>query len=194
MTVQPFTKKELKKFWEAKLPIRMSAFISLGVTTGYRVTELLSLRVGDVCHYQKNKKGKQNLVINGMVTVEKKNTKGKKSSRTIQLNTTTRDFLYRYITTKNLDLKGFLFPGKGVKALCRQHIYRLMRSTSELVLGTCLHIGTHTLRKTFACLVYDKSKDILLVMRKLGHYQIGSTMRYLNDFDTFGEQLELQLI
>jgi integrase/recombinase XerC len=38
----------------------------------------------------------------------------------------------------------------------------------------------HSLRHTFALMLYDKTKDILLLKRALGHRNINNTMVYAN--------------
>ena len=60
------------------------------------------------------------------------------------------------------------------------------RQTAHAILKTAFieaglngHIATHSLRKSFAQRLYDKTGDIYLVQELLGHRNISTTQKYL---------------
>ena len=60
------------------------------------------------------------------------------------------------------------------------------RQTSHAILKTAFieaglngHIATHSLRKSFAQRLYDKTGDIYMVQELLGHKNISTTQKYL---------------
>jgi len=55
----------------------------------------------------------------------------------------------------------------------------------------CDVVTTHTARKTFAHLLYDLTKDVMLVRNQLGHTKIEITMGYL-DFNMDGSSTALK--
>ena len=149
----------------------------LGVSTGGRISELLSLRVGDV--YQ-NKNPVGDLLFKKSVV------KGKENSRAVPVNRDGRqaiDDLIRwhietYGTTEN---NRPLFPsrnGDGQKPLSRRNAHDVLKM-AFMRAGLNGHIATHSLRKSFAQRLYDKTGDIYLVQELLGHRNISTTQKYL---------------
>ena len=60
------------------------------------------------------------------------------------------------------------------------------RQTAHAILKTAFieaglngHIATHSLRKSFAQRLYDKTGDIYMVQELLGHRNISTTQKYL---------------
>lgn len=78
---RPLTKDEtrlLKNLFRGKLAKRNYALFVLGASTGFRISELLSLTIGDVIGTDGDFKER--------VTVSRQNMKGKRSSRSNLLN------------------------------------------------------------------------------------------------------------
>jgi site-specific recombinase XerD len=156
--------------------LRDRALLQLGLRTGYRVSELLSLKVGDVW-----KLGQ----VADRVTVARRNRKGKPCGHTVIVNQAARDALAVWIgalaDAGELDPAGHLFrsqKGSG-KAITRRQALRVLRAGFDQA-GLTGPLGTHSLRKTFAKAVYQASgHDLLKVQKLLGHAFLTTTQAYL---------------
>ena len=157
--------------------IRNRGLFMLGVSTGGRISELLSLRIGDV--YQ-NHKPVTDLLF------EKSVVKGGEVSRSVPVNADGRRAIdalvnwhrrhYRSVASKRP-----LFPSRhksGTVALHRQTAHDILKN-AFIAAGLNGKLATHSLRKSFAQRLYDKTGDIYLVQALLGHRNIATTQNYL---------------
>ena len=74
-----------------------------------------------------------------------------------------------------------LFPSRnkrGTVAMNRQTAHDMLK-TAFIEAGLNGHIATHSLRKSFAQRLYDKTGDIYMVQELLGHRNISTTQKYL---------------
>ena len=153
---------------------RDKAMFVLGVRTGFRLSELLSLTIGDV---------QQDGKIVDRVTVSKRNPKGRREGRTIILHPSAREALAVWLQ----ELNGYpsdtcLFHSRkgGNKAITKRGAGLILR---QALRATNLHhkgMGTHCMRKTFAKRIYVKSgENLLKTQALLGHKNINSTVSYL---------------
>lgn len=165
--------------FEGKYKLRNQAMFILGLNTGYRVKELLSLKIKDIMPYSK---------IADYVTVQRANMKKKVESRTIVLNNTAKQYLKNYLDNfeeiygKPIDKSFYLFKSQKSdnKAISTRQatgvlylVYRDNEMTGKL--------ATHTMRKTYAKNIHEKlGNDIVLTQRAMGHRQITSTQHYLS--------------
>lgn len=157
--------------------VRNRGLFMLGVSTGGRISELLSLQIGDV--YQ-NRKPVTDLLF------ERSIVKGGEVSRAVPLNRDGRhaiDELVAWHREKygNTESDRPLFPSRhnsGTLALRRQTAHDILK-TAFIAAGLNGKIATHSLRKSFAQRVYNKSGDIYLVQELLGHRNIATTQKYL---------------
>ena len=133
----------------------------LGVSTGGRISELLSLTIGDV--YQ-NEKPVTDLLFDKSVV------KGGEVSRAVPVNTDGRAAIEeivvwhreRYGTTHK---SRPLFPsrnGQGRKRMSRRTAHDVLKAAFESA-GLNGHLATHSLRKSFAQRLYEKTGDIFAV-------------------------------
>lgn len=165
---------------------RNACLFTLGVNTGFRISELLSLTLGDVIEERGG--------IKQRVTVWRRNMKGKHSSRTVVLNANARAALTSHVEAMRADgyltAECFLFHStRGNKPIDRVQAYKVLRSAFR---GCQLtgRLGTHAMRKTFANGVYrsflarvsrGESIDAFRSTSKaLGHKNITSTDQYLS--------------
>ena len=82
--------------------------------------------------------------------------------------------------TKDKDLDTYIFTDKKGIKLSRQYIYKTIKNfLSELGIFK-IQNGPHLFRHTFASMLYEKSKDLILVQETLGHMDISSTQRYIH--------------
>jgi integrase len=176
---RPLTEGELNGVAESfggHYGTRDRALFVLGVKTGFRVSELLSLRLIDVFRDGR---------VLDRVTVARRNMKRQTEGRTVVLHPAARAALAEWIG--ELGGAGLaepvapLFRGrKGGTAITRRQALRVLRGAYEAneLTGP---LGTHTMRKTFANRVHEAlGRDIVKTQRALGHRNINSTVSYLS--------------
>ena len=156
---------------------RDRALFLLGVKSGFRISELLSLRLADVLQAGR---------IVDRVTVQRRNMKKKTEGRTVLLHPEAKAALAEWVRQLKADGymtdDAFVFQSrKGQnRPINRQQAWSILREayqTNEL--GGKL--GTHSMRKTFADRIYDRlGRDLVKTARALGHRNINSTVSYLS--------------
>jgi len=149
---------------------RDRVLVQLGIATGFRISELLSLRLTDIIAYDD---------VKGSITVERKHTKGKAQSRSIPVSKALQSVLQAYVSSlpKN---QVWLFKGKYKAPLSRSQAWRNIKQAARKnkLEGK---IATHSLRKSFAARVYKNSnKDLVVTKELMGHKNVNSTLSYLS--------------
>ncbi len=156
---------------------RDRALFVLGVRSGFRISELLSLRLLDVAP-----RGK----IVDRVTVARRHMKKKMEGRTVLLHPEARQALGDWIEEMRqigyMTSETWVFQSRkgGNAALSRVQAFRILQGAYERagVVGT---LGTHSMRKTFANRIYERlDGDLIRTQRALGHKNINSTVSYLS--------------
>jgi len=171
-----YTVTELQKiidYKNGKYTNRDKCLILLGIATGLRISELLSLTVEDVSN---------NGNINKNIYLKKSNVKNKIEGYSLSIPEYARDIIYDYLTDReNATPNEPLFLSrKGDKAITRIQAYRIINDVSSK-LGIEGKIGTHTLRKTFARRVYELTKGNYFKCQKaLRHKSLNSTVSYIS--------------
>ena len=156
---------------------RNRGLFMLGVSTGGRISELLSLRIGDV--YQ-NGRAVTDLLF------EKSIVKGGEVSRAVPVNKDGREAIENLITWHQEKYNATqesrpLFPSRhqsGTVQMHRQTAHQMLKK-AFIAAGLNGKIATHSLRKSFAQRVYEQSGDIYLVKELLGHRNVATTQDYL---------------
>ena len=157
--------------------VRNRGLFMLGVSTGGRISELLSLTIGDVWQ---NKRAVTDLLFDKSIV------KGGEVSRAVPINTDGSTAIEeivvwhreRYGTTHK---SRPLFPsrnGQGRKRMSRRTAHDVLKTAFELA-GLNGHLATHSLRKSFAQRLYDRTGDIFAVQEMLGHHNVATTQKYL---------------
>ena len=157
--------------------VRNRGLFMLGVSTGGRISELLSLRVADV--YQ-NKKPVTDLLFDKSIV------KGKETSRAVPVNVDGRLAIAELVNWHrdrygDLDANRPLFPSRnkqGQQQMSRRTAHDVLKSAFEAA-GLNGHLATHSLRKSFAQRLYDRTGDIFAVQEMLGHKNVATTQKYL---------------
>jgi len=173
---RPLTDSEIATVKDGFLRNRDKALFILGLKTGLRISELLSLKVGDVYLHGR---------IGDVVYVERKHMKKKLEGRAIPLHQDAKGALSVWI--KELEKAGKADPSsplfksrKGQSAITRVQAFRVLTDVYEAN-GLMGKLGTHSMRKTFADRMYDRlGHDLIKVQRALGHKCINSTVSYLS--------------
>lgn len=169
--------------------LRNRALFVLGVTTGFRISELLSVSISDV-----HREGRQVQRIR----VRRRDMKGGRRrgprrgrgavhGRTAVLTPLARKHLELWLG--HLALEGALDPdaplfrsrkGKD-RAISRVQAYRVLRDAFAYCELDLTSPGTHTMRKTFADTMYEAlGHDLFKLQKALGHASPSSTVAYLS--------------
>ena len=157
--------------------VRNRGLFMIGVSTGGRISELLSLRLADV--YQNDKPVTDLLFDKSIV-------KGKETSRAVPVNVDGRLAIAELVNWHrdrygDLDANRPLFPsrnGKGQQQMSRRTAHNVLKD-AFVSAGLNGHLATHSLRKSFAQRLYDRTGDIFAVQEMLGHRNVATTQKYL---------------
>ncbi|MDQ0160862.1 tyrosine-type recombinase/integrase [Alkalibacillus salilacus] len=131
----------------------------MGINTGLRVGDLLTLKVKDV-------RGRDSFIIFEGKTQKKRSVNIKSIQKEIE------DY------TNNKGKEEYLFPSqKGKKAMTTTQAYRMLENAGDYIGRD--DIGTHTMRKTFGYHYYKATKDIAVLQDILNHSAPSITKRYI---------------
>ena len=186
---RPLTKDEVQRILSlTDVALRDKVLFILGINTGYRISELLSLQVSNVM----DPTGQ----ILPQVSVKASNMKGK-SGRAIKLNSKTKGILGKFCKGRDLNAPLFQSRVKGKyhapKAVSRSRAHIIFQEMFQRakVFGS---VATHSMRKTFAQGMRKLlNGDIVNLMKAMGHRSINTTMAYMvfdnDEIDSAIEQL-----
>lgn len=156
--------------------------IVLGLNTGFRVSELLSLRWGQLWHEGKPL---------AFVEVARRNLKGGNStrrkkvlSRRLPINATTaaaiRECIFAICGSGGPDPAAWVFASRkrfpGV--ITRRQAHTIIAQAGRRA-GLVETVAPHGMRRAFGMDAYELTKDILLVRDLLGHRSVLTTEAYL---------------
>jgi site-specific recombinase XerD len=183
---RPLTDAEITEVLQSfagRYALRDKALFVLGMRSGFRISELLSLRVQDV--YQHGR-------MADYVMVARRHMKKKTESCGVPLHPQAKEALAAWLTVLEGYLQGEfkldtpLFcsrvraPDGSRRSISREQAWRILKTIYQ----DCELPGplaTHTLRKTFALKMWlGLDRDILRVQRALGHRNLNSTICYLS--------------
>ncbi|WP_096202937.1 tyrosine-type recombinase/integrase [Bacillus sp. FJAT-45350] len=164
--------KDIKKINEIKKVLNKQSkrdflFFVLGINSGIRISDLLKIKVDDICDCGRVK---EFLYIqdpsNGKV-------------KAYYLNNKVKQALENYLSNTNIIKVDYLFKSKkSEKPITRQQAYRVINKAAKEV-GITGNIGTHTLRKTFGYHAYKKGIAISILQSIFNHSSPAETLRYL---------------
>lgn len=188
---RPFEADEIRKVYDAMqgpYVLRDRAlFIGL-LSTGFRVSELLSLRIRDV--YEAGQ-------ILDDVYVSAQNMKGQWEGRTTPIGQDFKDALKPWIEellTNGHTLDSDVFTSRKHCRLGYIQAWRIIREAAKRA-GLVGAIGTHSCRKSFARDAHVAlGNDIYLTAIALGHRNIQSTTKYLKSMDERIKQVALRKV
>lgn len=143
----------------------------MGVKTGFRISELLSIKVKDVIQHNK---------VTARVTVTKANMKNQVESRSVALHEAVKPLILDLVTTTGLSSDDFLFSSQRGENLTREMAHIILREAFECCRLTG-KLGTHCCRKTFAQSVYELlDHDLVKTQAALGHKWVTTTAQYIS--------------
>lgn len=173
--MRPFTKQEVLLV-PTKLNSRDKALFILGVRSGFRISELLALRVRDV--WVKNRVVKR-------IWLSRRHTKGCLEGRSLPVHQLAKAALTLWLAELRRAGKAgpdcYLFRSRkgGNKAISRVQAWRVLAQAYDKA-DLEGRLGTHAMRKTFAKNVYKAtSNDLVATKLALGHRDITTTIDYL---------------
>lgn len=147
------------------LGLRDKAMLEVLYATGLRVSELVSLKVGDV-----------NLNVGYLMAFGK----GSKE-RVVPIGESAQQWVKNYISDGRPKLyKGqseYLFINRSGKAITRQGFWKAIKSYAKKAKITA-SITPHTLRHSFATHLLERGADLRSVQMMLGHADISTTQIY----------------
>ncbi|MED3649962.1 tyrosine-type recombinase/integrase [Heyndrickxia sporothermodurans] len=159
------TKRDIERMKKA-LHGRDRLLFVMGVSFGLRISDLLTLKIGDL-------RNQSHLTI-----VEKKtvNTRKKRKARRIKLSQTVIDEVAK-LDGKDDD---YLFQSRkgDNKPISRVQAYRILNDAVKRA-GLSINVGTHTLRKSFGWQLYNNGIDITRIMEIFGHSTPAMTLKYI---------------
>jgi integrase len=156
---------------------RDRALFILGIKSGFRIAELLSLRVGDVWQYGR---------VVDQLTVRRAHMKQQREGRTVPVHPDAKAALAIWLLQlrqqPGVTAQTYVFRSRkgGNRPISPVQAWRILREACEANELTG-KLGTHCMRKTFANKVYHQlSYDLIRTKRALGHQNIRNTERYLS--------------
>ncbi len=171
--MRPLTDLEVSRILAELLPRDRCLFV-LGLRTGFRISELLSLRLGDVW---------QGGAVLEAVAVARKSMKGKGEGRTVPLHPLARAELASWaavLVALGAGPDAHLFTTRTGKPIGRVRAWQLLTDAYKRA-GVFGRIGTHGMRKSFAARMYDRLKhDLIKTQKAMGHKSVTSTASYLS--------------
>jgi integrase len=166
---------KLRDIWAIRVRLQLGgmardlALFNLAIDSKLRASDLIKLRVLDVCH------GNQ---VASRATVMQR-----KTQRPVQFEITeqTRDAIASWIGKAGLRSSDYLFPSRLHESphLSTRQYSRIVHHWVEEIGLEGSAYGTHTMRRTKASLVYRRTKNLRAVQLLLGHTKLESTVRYL---------------
>lgn len=186
--------KLLAEGFKGKYANRDKALFAVGVSTGFRISELLSLTMRDVMH---------RVNVKDYIKVDRRHTKGKLRGRKQKLHSFAKDALQDWIDERLQDnetielLDQYCFQSREndtrtgkPKAFSVGHAIRIIKKAGKRA-GIGDDLSTHSMRKTSANKVYKDAvkrfqagetmmEPMRIVQHFLGHKSVEVTMRYLS--------------
>lgn len=153
---------DLARAKQSKWVYRDIALLTIGITTGLRISAIVGINIDDINLKEKyirvNEKGDVN--------------------KNIFIGDNTVDIIERWMWDRkyiNCNDKEALFVGQKGNRLTPRAVEARFEQISE---GTGKKITPHKMRATCATKLYEKTGDIYLVQQQLGHKSIKNTQRY----------------
>ncbi len=172
ITVDPIRDEKHIKQIKRKLKNSPRDFLLflMGINNGLRISDLLKIKVGDVC----------DLDVGETLKVREQKTKKK---NVLMINKTIHEALHLYLKSASLDDEHYLFQSRNKdqngnpKPLARETVSKMVKSWTAGMTG---NYSTHSLRKTWGYIQRTKfGVSFEVICKRFGHSSPAITMRYL---------------
>lgn len=166
---------KLKEVWAIRIRLQINhrirdlAMFNLAIDSKLRASDLVTLRVRDVCHGHG--------VASRAIIMQRKT----QTPVQFELTKQTQEALLAWVQQKKLCTSDYLFPSRMRNSLhysTRQYSRLVSSWVSEIGLDPMIY-GTHSLRRTKPTLIYKRTKNLRAVQLLLGHRKLESTVEYL---------------
>lgn len=152
------TKREY--LFRNRLSYHYRLIYDIGCATGLRITDIITLK-------------KDILTIKEPTITEQKTGKSKR----IYIPKKLREELAEYSKYN----KKYIFESRSKSGhITRQAVFKHFKRVARII-GTNQNIGTHTMRKNYACKLLKKGKEYKYIKNKLNHERLSDTLLYLLD-------------
>lgn len=166
---------KLKEIWALRVRLQLGkqvrdlALFNLAIDSKLRGCDLIKLRVQDVAQGDK--------AMSRASIVQQKTGRPVKFELTEQ----TRNSVDAWIAKAQLQPGQFLFPSRLRRSphISRRQYSKIVKTWVARIGLDPLDYGTHTMRRTKATLIYERTKNLRAVQLLLGHTKLESTVRYL---------------
>ena len=166
---------KLKEIWALRVRLQLGkqlrdlALFNLAIDSKLRGCDLIKLRVQDVAQGGK--------AMNRASIVQQKTGRPVK----LELTEQTRNSVDAWIEKAQLQPGQFLFPSrlKSSPHISRRQYSKIVKSWVARIGLDPREYGTHTMRRTKATLIYERTKNLRAVQLLLGLTKLESTVRYL---------------
>jgi integrase/recombinase XerD len=155
------TKQEIKTLLESLANKKSKLMLSLIYACGFRVSELVNLKINDLEFTEKT----------GYV----KQAKGKKD-RLFNIPQFLIEDLKKQVEEQKISGSEYLFSGRGDK-ITERNIQKIVRLAARKA-GIKKQVHTHTLRHSFATHLLENGVDIRKIQELLGHANLSTTQIY----------------
>lgn len=162
---------EIKALLEV-LNIRDKCLFTLGIRTGFRINELLSLDVIDVF---------DGTNVRDSVKVTKAHMKGKGSSRVVPMHPEAAELIRKYLEEHPVRLLEFpLFRTNPVRRMDMSTFHKALKKACTRAGIGASGVSSHSMRKVFAANMFEAlDQNIFKVQKAMGHASPQSTCSYL---------------
>lgn len=163
--VQPFPKNKINDIakWLKNYNEKYYVIFLIGISVGIRISDILNLKISDM-------KNTDRIVIK-----EKKTGKTKIFPLKPNIAKIVKNYIQNYCDE---EYQEYIFLGKKGAKLDRSAVYRILNKCVQ-ELDISMKCGTHSLRKYCGRAIYDKTKDLALVMSVFNHSSQLISSRYI---------------
>ncbi len=178
---RPLSREEIQKVqgsFSGKYALRDQALFVLCYTTGYRISEALSLLVSDAIQQGK---------LVDRIAVKRCNMKKKQEGRIVPFHSDAKAavslWVHELAQCTQIDDETFLFRSREGrnKSISRIQAWRILKKAYRVAGLIGPGLSCHSTRKFFAAVLYEKfNHDLIKLQRSLSHKSVSSTASYLS--------------
>ena len=154
------------------LNVRDRCLFVLGIRTGFRINELLSLNVVDVFDGEN---------VRGSVKVTKSNMKGKVKSRVVPIHDEAKALILEYMN--RFPVRSLNFPLFRTNPVNRMKMCTFHKALKLACLSAGVNpsgVSSHSMRKCYAASMFEAlDQNIFKIQKAMGHASPQSTCSYL---------------